>query len=149
MSAGPLLDGIRARVARDQSEGDIAYFHALLLQLEYITKLVTASVVACLDERPERHRYSLEHTLVRADSLGDWGGTLNAALTGPAAQHFLPAASVIRRLLTERVAEGDWRYAAVLRLREAAKRFGLDAQIGPRVALRQFFQLGAVIRNRT
>ena len=54
MSAGPLLDELKARIARDQGEGDIAYFHALLLQLEYITKLVTAGLVACLEEEPER-----------------------------------------------------------------------------------------------
>jgi hypothetical protein len=149
MSDGPLLDELKARVARDQGEGDIAYFHALLLQLEYITKLVTAGVVACVGEEPERHRYSFEHTLVRADSLGEWVDTLNAALTGPGAQHFLPAATSIPRNLTERVAEGDWRYAAVLRLRDAAQRFGLDAQVGAKAALRQFFQLAAAIRNRT
>jgi len=149
MSGGPLFDKLKARVARDGGEGDIAYFHALLLELEYITKLVTAGVVACIGEEPERHRYSFEHTLVRADSLGEWADTLNAALTGPAAQHFLPAATCIPRNLTERVAEGDWRYAAVLHLRDAAQRFGLDAQVGSRVALRQFFQLVVAIRNRT
>lgn len=149
MSSGPLLDGLKARVARDQGEGDIAYFHALLLELEYITKLVTAGVIACLAEEPERHRYSFEHTLVRADSLGEWVDTLNTALTGPAAHHFLPAASSIPRNLTERVAEGDWRYTAVLRLRDVAQRFGLDVQVGMKAALRQFFQLSAAIRNRT
>lgn len=149
MSGGPLLDELEARVARDQGEGDIAYFHALMLQLEYVTKLVTAGVVACVREEPERHRYSFEHTLVRANSLGEWVDTLNAALTGPAAQHFLPAASTIPRSLTERVAEGDWRYAAVRRLHDAAQRFKLDLQVGAKVALRQFFQLGAAIRNRT
>jgi hypothetical protein len=149
MSAGPLLDELRARVSRDQGEGDIAYFNALLLQLEYITKLVTAGVVACLEEGPERHRYSFEHTLVRANSLGEWVDTLNAALTGPAAQHFPPAANRIARNLTERIGEGDWRYEAVRGLRDVARRFGLDEQVGAKTALRQFFQIGAAIRNRT
>ncbi len=149
MSLGPLLDAIKARVARDQDEGDIAYFHALLLQLEYITKLVTAGVIACVDEEPERHRYSFEYKLVRADSLGDWVDTLNDALTGPAAQHFRPGTSSITRNLTERVAEPDWRYTAVLRLSQVAQCFDLETQLGPRAALRQFFQLGAAIRNRT
>lgn len=149
MSAGPLLAEIKARVARDQGEGDIAYFHALLLQLEYITKIVTAGVVACIADEPERHRYSFEHKLVRANSLGEWVDTLNAALTGPAAQHFLPSANCIVRNLTERVAEGDWRYAAVLRLHNVAESFGIDGQMGAKAALRQFFQVGAAIRNRT
>jgi hypothetical protein len=149
MSAGPLLDELKARIARDQGEGDIAYFHALLLQLEYITKLVTAGVVACLDDEPDRHRYSFEHKLVRADSLGEWVDTLNDALTGPAAQYFRPAARTIVRNLTERVTEGDGRYTAVRRLHDVAGWFGLDAQVGAKAALRQFFPLAAAIRNRT
>lgn len=149
MSTGLLLDEIRARVARDREEGDIAYFHALLLQLEYVTKLVTAGVVACLVEEPERHRYSLEHRLVRADSLGEWVRALTAALTGPAAQYFDPAARSIRRNLTERVAEGDQRYEAVRQLGKAAEQVGLQAKLDTRVPLRQFFELGAAIRNRT
>lgn len=149
MTGGPLLDALRARIARDRGEGDIAYFHALLLQIEYITKLVTAGVVACLGEESERHRYSFEHTLVRANSLGDWVDTLNAALTGPAAHYFVPAASRITKDLTERVTESDGRYTAVRRLGDVAQRFGLDAQVGAKAALRQFFQLAAAIRNRT
>jgi hypothetical protein len=149
MTTGPLIDKLQARITLDQGEGDIAYFHALLLQLEYITKLVTAGVVACLQEESERHRYSLEYKLVRADSLGDWVDALNTALTGPAAQHFLAAASRVRRNLTERVTEGDSRYAAVRRLGDVAHWFGVDPQLGGKVALRQFFQVGAAIRNRT
>jgi len=149
MSVGPLLDELNARIVRDRDDGDIAYFHALLLQLEYVTKLVTAGVVACIAEEPDRHRYSLEHALVRANSLGEWVDALNAALTGPAAQYFLPPSSPIVRNLTERVAEGDPRYAAVRQLDEVARWFGLDGQVGARAAFRQFFQVGAAIRNRT
>jgi len=149
MSTAPLLDEIKARTARAQGEGDIAYFYALLLELEYITKLVTAGVVACLGEESDRHRYSFEYTLIRANCLGEWVETLNAALTGPAAQYFLPAASRITRNLTERVPEADLRYAAVRRLGDVAQSLGLDEQVGAKAALRQFFQLGAAIRNRT
>jgi len=35
MSTGPLIDKFIDRITLDQGEGDIAYFHALLLQLEY------------------------------------------------------------------------------------------------------------------
>src|SRR5579883_1362318 len=53
---GLLPDKIAERVARDREEGDIAYFHALCLQIEYLTKLVTAGVVACLGDDADRHR---------------------------------------------------------------------------------------------
>ncbi|MFZ5832291.1 MAG: NB-ARC domain-containing protein [Planctomycetota bacterium] len=149
MSVEALLDKLNARIARDKDEGDIAYYHVLLLQLEYITKLVTAGVIACLGDESDRHKYTFEHTLVRANSLGDWVDTLNAALTGPAAQFFLPTASGILRNLTERVAEPDRRYAAVRRLNEVAQYFELDGHVAVRAPLRQFFQIGAAVRNRT
>ena len=149
MTRGPLLDKIADRVALDKQEGHIAYFHALTLQLKYITKLVTAAVLACVADDVERQRYSIEHRLVRADAIGDWVEALDAALTGPAAQHFIPEATGMVRQLTERVGDADWRYSAVSGLHDVAKRFGLEAQVGNRAALRQVFQIGAAIRNRT
>src|SRR5258706_15593720 len=107
MSRGPLLDKIDTRVVLDRGEGDIAYFHALSLQLEYVTKVVTAGIVACLREDADRHRYSLEHRLVRANAIGDWTDVLNSALIGPAAHFFDPSAQQIVRDLTERVSSSD------------------------------------------
>lgn len=149
MTMGPLLDRIGARVALDKEEGNIAYFHALTLQLEYLTKLVTAAILACVAEDLDRQRYSLEHRLVRADAIGDWARVLDTALTGPPAQHLIPEAAGIARQLTERVGDSDWRYTAVLHLRDAATRFGLDIPVGAKAAFRQFFSIAAAIRNRT
>lgn len=149
MNIGPLFAKLNDRIALDREEGDIAYFHALSLKLEYVTKLVTTGIVSCVGDDSDRHRYSLEYRLVRADSIGDWVGTLNHALTGPSAQYFLPAATHITRDMTERVAEGDWRHKAVYRLSEVATKFGIDSKVGQKVALRQFFEIGAAIRNRT
>ena len=143
MSSGPLFDKINDRVALDKEEGDIAYFHVLALQLEYLTKLVTAGVLACIADDADRHRYTLEHKLVRADSLGEWVAVLNAALTGPAAHCFMPQAAAVVRHLNERVGEGDWRYSAVRDLQAVAQRFGVESQVGAKASLRQLFQIGA------
>ncbi|MBW2021137.1 MAG: hypothetical protein JRI65_14260 [Deltaproteobacteria bacterium] len=70
-------------------------------------------------------------------------------MTGPAAQYFRPAASPIVRNLTERVPEREDRYTAVHRLYEVAQLFELEVQVGMKAALRQFFQVGVAIRNRT
>ena len=67
-----LFDGISDRLHLTQEDGDSAYFFALTIQLEYITKLVTCSVIACIGDDIDRQRYSLEYHLVRADSLGLW-----------------------------------------------------------------------------
>lgn len=149
MRQAPLFDKLQLRLLSDKDEGDIAYFYALSSQLEYVTKLVVSGVVACLGDDADRNKYSIEYDLVRADSIGDWAGSLNSALTGPAAQFFIPSTTHIARDLTERVAEGDWRYEAVSLLSQVALSFGLDAKIGARVALRQCFEIGAAIRNRT
>ncbi len=149
MTLGPLFAKIGDRIALDRDEGNIAYFHALSLELEYVTKLVTAGITACVGDDTDRHRYTLEYTLLRGDSIGEWVGTLNSALTGPSAQYFLPAATQITRELTERVGDGDWRYTALRKLSEVATKFGIDTKVGQKVALRQFFEIGAAIRNRT
>jgi hypothetical protein len=149
MTLGPLLAKLSDRITLDREEGDIAYFHALSLELEYITKLVTAGITGCVGDDADRHRYTLEYQLVRADSIGVWVSILNNALTGPSAQYFHPAATQITRELTERVSEGDWRYTAVRKMSEVASKFGIISKIGQKVALRQFFEICATIRNRT
>lgn len=144
-----MLERIRGRVASDKEEGDIAYFYALSLELEFLTKLTVLGVVACLREDADRNRYSIEYNLVRCDSIGEWVRILNSTLTGPAAQFFIPSATHITRDLTERVNESDWRYDVVSLVSKAADHFGVEARIANRVALRKFFELGAAIRNRT
>lgn len=149
MTSGPLFSKLDDRVRHDRDEGDIAYFNAILFKLEYVTKLVTAGVVACVGDDIDRHRYALEHSLVRADSIGAWVEMLNLALTGPSAQFVLANASQITRDLTERVGGDDWRSVAVHELAEVSEKFGIAPRVGVKVALRQFFEMGAAIRNRT
>jgi DNA polymerase III delta prime subunit len=138
-----------ARLELDKQEGDIAYFHALTLKLEYVTKLVTLGIIACLGDDADRNRYSLEYRLTRVDSLGKWVNILNSALTGPSAQFFMQSSMHISRDLTERITSKDWRFDAVTMLSDVAQQFGLDAKLGSKVALRQFFEFSASIRNRT
>ena len=64
MSQDQLFSGIDRRIALDREEGDIAYFNALMLKLEYLTKVIVAGVVACISDDVDRHRYTLEHKLV-------------------------------------------------------------------------------------
>ena len=145
----PLFSGIDARISRDLEEGDVAYFNALMLKLEYLTKIVVLGVVSCIDDDIDRHRYSLEHKLVRSQSLGDWIEILNTALVGPPAQFLNLGARKVTRELTERKGQSAWWYCAVQELSDAAKILGTDVDLGEKVALRRFFEIGAQIRNRT
>ncbi len=149
MSQDQMFSGIDTRIALDREEGDIAYLNALMLKLEFLTKVVVAGVVACISDDVDRHRYTLEHKLVRADSLGEWIEILNTALVGAPAQSLVPEAQEIARDLTQRVSEPDWRFQAIRSLSSAAAKLGANASFGDKVALRRFFEIGAQIRNRT
>ena len=149
MTQKRLFDGIDNRIALDKEDGDHAYFHALSLKLEYVTKIVTSGVIACIGEDVDRHRYSLEHKLVRENSIGAWVKALNTALSGPPAQFFDSNGRGLVRDLSERVGSGDWRYSAVTDLNQAAAEVGAETQLGSKVALRQLFDIGAKLRNRS
>ena len=149
MAQDLLFDRIDTRIALDKEDGDHAYFHALSLKLEYSAKIVTAGIVACVGDDVDRQRYSLEHRLVRADSLGTWIETLHSALGSPSGQLFSGDALNLARDLTQRVSLGDWRYTAVTTLNQAAREIGVETQLGNRVALRQFFDLCVSLRNRS
>ena len=149
MSTGPLKEKIRSRIAFDMEEGDIAYYYALMHEIEYITKIMVSGVISCLGDDADRSRYSLEYELIRADSIGGWVSILQSALTGPSAQFFRPKTIHIARDLTERVQEGDWRYCVVKNISVTSELLGLDAKISSKVALRQFFEFFVAVRNRT
>ena len=144
-----LFEKIDSRITRDKEDGDYAYFQALCLKLEYLMKIVTSGLIACIGDDPKRHRYSLEHRLVRADSLGNWEGVLNNALNGPPSQYFGTDGRELARDLTVRVGAPDWRYSAVSNLHLAANRVGTQIQMGTKVALRQFFEIAVALRNRS
>ena len=149
MTHRSLFDRIDQRIALDREDGDYAFFHALMLKLEYVTKLVVSGTVACIGDDSDRHRYTLEHKLVRADSLGTWIEALNTALVGPPAQVFLSGARYLSRDLTEQVGPEDWRHDCVNTLKNSASELDVTVSFGPKVALRQYFDLAVQIRNRT
>ena len=144
-----LFDRIDQRIALDREDGDYAFFHALMLKLEYATKVVVSGIVACIGDDSDRHRYTLEHKLVRADSLGIWIETMNTALVGPPAQVLLPGARHLTRDLTEQIGPEDWRYDCISALKCAASELDVTFPLGSKAALRQYFDLAARLRNRT
>jgi hypothetical protein len=146
---GRLFQLIRDRVDLDREEGDIAYFHALIYYGEFLTKVVASGVVACIGDDADRHRYTLEHQLVRANGVGDWSNAINNVFTGRASNFLLPAAREVLRDLSERVVETDWQYVAVEKVKAAEDMLNLDGDsLGSKAALRQFFPHFANLRNK-
>ena len=144
-----MLQQMLRRITNDKSEGDIAYFLALSFGLEYLTKLTTAAVVACLQEDSARTRYGIEYGLVRANAVGDWSQALNRAVAGPASTALPREAHHITRQLTERVGKEDWRFQAIQNLRDAARILDLKTAQTTKPPLRELFGIGVNVRNRT
>ncbi len=148
-SPQPLFQKLDRRLLIDKEDNDSAYFSSLMLKLEYLTKILVAGVVAVVGDDVDRHRYSLEYRLLRADSLGVWTESLDKALDGPPAQVLLTEARPFIRNLTERVGAADWRHTAVASLASAAAEAGVEYEVPHKVALREFFRLGVQLRNRS
>lgn len=148
MTRQPLFDRIDERIARDREDGDSAYFLALTLKLEYLTKIVASGMIACIEEDADRRRYSLEYKLVRTGSVGKWVETLKTALR-ESSQFLIPEARGLARDMTEPVGPGDWRHAAVADLIGAARAIGAEPELARKVALWQFFDIGSRLRNRS
>ena len=148
MTRQPLFDRIDERVSRDLEDSDYGYFFALTFKLEYITKIVTSSVIACIGEDEGQLRYCLECKLVRASSIGTWVKILNKALVS---NLLIPEAHGLRNDLTRRVGPEAWQHKAVNNLNRAAQEIGVETkQIGRRrVPLREFFEIGVKLRNRS
>lgn len=145
-----LFNRLLTRLALDKDDGDHAYFNSLTLTLEYLTKVITSGIVACLGDDSEQQRYSLEYKLIRADSIGAWVTCLHEALVGPPSQLVRDGAQPFFRELTQKVREDDWRMQAVVAMKRAAASVGVNGfAIGHTVALRQLFDIWVALRNRS
>ena len=150
MTPARLFDDLDNRIALDQQDGDSSYFHALTLKLEYLTKLVTSGVVACIGDDADRQRYSLEYQLLRADSLGTWVTILQSALGGQPARYLREGAQAIVRDLTQHAGIGDWRRDSVTAIHQASLEVGAPpTEISTKPPLHLFFHIGATLRNRS
>ena len=81
------IEQVLQRAERAKSDSDYTYFFALLFAGEALAKTTVLAIVSSIVDDKDRNRYRLEHQLVRADGLGDWGRVLEDALAGPASQY--------------------------------------------------------------
>ncbi|QDT32058.1 NB-ARC domain-containing protein [Thalassoglobus polymorphus] len=144
------IEQVLARAERAKSDSDHAYFFALLYAAEALAKTIVIGIVASIADDKDRNRYRLEHQLVRADGLGDWGRMIEDALTGPASQYLLNEASEERRELTQACKAGTWQYDAVSAFKNALDHLGIQAEDVPiKSDMKRWFRLFATLRNKT
>lgn len=121
-----------------------------MLTGEALLKTTVLGVIASLANDPERHRYRLEHKILKADGLGPWSMALDDALMGPASQFLLTDFGMEKAELTDLKSAGAWQYEAVTSLKECLDALGIDAEAIPTQApMQRWFVLFAILRNKT
>ena len=139
------------RVETTAQESDVAYFYELLHLGELLTKLVVASIVASIDDR-DGNRYTLEHDLIRADSLGDWVNKMDEALTGPPSSMMRQEAKPLVQQLTQKWTKRNdvWQRQALESLHHISKQIDVDSPtLSQATPLRSWFSTFVWLRNRT
>ncbi|MEW2328229.1 NB-ARC domain-containing protein [Micromonospora chersina] len=124
----------------------------LLCVGEMAIKLAVAGLLAGVEEERDRHRYRLEHALVRASGVGDWVRALTDVLTGPASQYLAEAASGAKRDLMKNLSGVDdsWQRSCVQDLAVVCRVLGDDfPPLAAKPSLRWWFDAFAWLRNRT
>ena len=129
---------------------DTSLFLELLYCAEMVVKIVGSGMVAAIADDRERHRYRLSHQLVRADGIGDWVGTIDDILIGPASQHLIEEAREEQRELTSKNSAGSWQFEAVNLLHSCLEHLETQWEKLPnKVSGRRWLSLFAMIRNKT
>ncbi|MEY2563251.1 MAG: hypothetical protein QOH88_1444 [Verrucomicrobiota bacterium] len=141
---------IQRRVETAKEDADFTYFHSLLLEGEALLKTTVLGVIASLVNDPDRHRYRLEHKILKADGLGPWSLALEDALTGPASQFLLTDLSTEKNELTRLCGAGSWQFDAVMSLKQCLDALEIQAEdVSTLTDMKRWFQLFAILRNKT
>lgn len=144
------IEQVMQRVALSKDDSDFTYFFNLLLAAEALAKIVTLGMVSAIVDDKERHRYRIEHSLARADGMGDWGRAIEDVLTGLASQYLVTDAHVEQSELTRLCREGDWQYASVSALKCALDALGIESEELPvKSDMKRWFRLLSTLRNKT
>lgn len=144
------IEQIQSRIESAKNDSDFTYFYALLLEGEALLKTTVLGFIACLVNDPDRHRYRLEHKILRADQFNPWASALEDALSGPASQFLLTDLSLEKSELTKLCGTGTWQFESVTHLKNCLKALDIEApEVPPLTDMRQWFSFFAILRNKT
>jgi P4 family phage/plasmid primase-like protien len=141
---------IQTRVELAKHDSDFTYFYSLLLAGEALLKTTVLGLIASLTHDPDRHRYRLEHKILRADGLNAWSSALDDVITGPASQFLLTDLSVEKNELGKLSGAGTWQFEALSSLKQCLDELGIAADTLPtQTDMKRWFSLFAILRNKT
>src|SRR5438874_968696 len=92
---------IQKRIESAKQDSDFTYFYSLLLEGEALLKTTVLGFIGALVSDPDRHRYRLEHKILKADGLLPWSLAAEDVLSGPASQFLLTELSSEKNELTK------------------------------------------------
>ena len=115
------IEQVIQRADHAKSDSDFTFFFSQLLAAEALAKTIVAGMVASIGDDKDRNRYRLEHSLVRADGIGDWGKAIEDTVSGAASQYLLAEARKEQGELTKRCKAGEWQHDAVMALKKSAR----------------------------
>lgn len=144
------IEQVLERAESAKQDSDFTYFFDLLLAGEALAKSVVLGMIAAIGEDKDRNRYRLEHLLVRADGLGDWGRAVDDALTGQASHYLLTEARTEQTELTRLCQKGEWQHDSVAALKSALEDLQIAAESVPvKSDMKRWFRLFITLRNKT
>jgi len=150
MTTHKAVERVLERAESAKSESDFTYFFSLLVAGEALAKTIVSGFVASLDDDADRNRYRLEHQLVRASGLGEWGVTLEDAISGSASQFLASEARQFQAEFIKVCKSGEWQYDATKKLKETLNSLDIKGEELPKQTdLRRWFRLFATLRNKT
>lgn len=147
------FDRMWEQVEIEYENSEVAYFNSLMYLGEMLTKMVTAGMIAAVDNAHDRQQYRLKHQLVRADGIGDWARAVDEVLTGVPAQHLI--ANITgegneANQLTQRIKSGEWQYESVALLDNCLKQIEPNSEkLAKKVSGRIWFRVFTELRNKT
>jgi len=144
------IEKVLQRAERARDDSDFTYFFSLLLATEALAKTVVLGTIAAIGDDKDRNRYRLEHRVVRADGIGDWGKVLEDALTGQASHYLVSEARVEQAELIKQCNKGEWQYEAVAEMKAALDHLQIESEDVPvKSDMKRWFRLFATLRNKT
>lgn len=144
------IDLLNKKIEVAKEDSDTAMFMQLMYSAEQLVKIVTSGLLACIDDDKQRHRYSQEYRLVRADGIGEWSSCLDEILSGPTSQFLNPQAREIQKEFLEAKKEGTWQYDSIKLLNSCLKIVDPKADVLPvKTQGRNWYSLFARLRNKT
>ncbi len=142
---------MKERLDIDREDSDASFFNTSLLYGELLVKYATSILISGIANGVQRHRYSCEYRLIRADGLGEWCDCLRDITVGPKSTCIISEAQPVFEEFTRKYDSESWQHSALGQLYDAMDILDLphEKSTNGKIQLIKWFDEFAKIRNKT